>query len=66
MMGRSGHSRDIPRRLAVYHSPGGGAGVLQGGGKSSLQRVTSPRVTGIYRTMQFNNAVQDTERSAAK
>src|SRR4030095_8143865 len=55
-------TRQISRDVSPYITPQGIAGVLQGGGKSSVQRVRSHRVTGIYRPMQFNNAVQDTER----
>jgi hypothetical protein len=54
----------ISRDLSPYIVPDGIEGVLQGGGKSRIHRVRSHRFTGIYRTMQFNNAVQDTERWA--
>jgi hypothetical protein len=52
----------ISRDLSPYIVPDGIESVLQGGGKSRIHRVRSHRFTGIYRTMQFNNAVQDTER----
>ncbi len=52
--------------VSPYIIPHGAGGLLQGGTKSGVQRVRSDRFSGIYRTMQFDNAVQDTERWAAK
>lgn len=52
----------IYRDVSLYITPHGTGAVLQGGGKSSVQQLRSDRVTGIYGTRQFDNAVQDTER----
>jgi len=56
----------ISRDASPYVRAHGPGGVLQGGGNSSVQRASSDRVTGIYRTMQFDNTVQDTERWVAR
>jgi integrase-like protein len=53
-----------PATVSPYIISLGARGVLQGSAQSSVQRVRSDRFTGIYRTMQFDNAVQDTVRYA--
>src|SRR5215831_290822 len=53
----------ISRDVSLYIRAHGRGGVLQGGGNSNVQRARSERFTGIYRTTQFDNTVQDTERS---
>ena len=55
-----GHGQ-ISRDGSLYIKAHGPGGVLQGSGNSSVQRARSERVTRIYRTTQFDNAVQDTE-----
>jgi integron integrase len=57
-LGNGQISRDVSPYI-MAHVPGG---VLQRGGNSSVQRAMSERFTWIYRTTQFDNAVQDTER----
>src|SRR5215831_9738784 len=52
----------ISRDVSLYIMAHGPGGVPQGGGNSNVQRASSDRVTWIYRTMQFDNALQDTER----
>src|SRR5262245_33513187 len=56
-----GHGQ-ISRDVSLYIRAHGRGGVLQGGGNSNVQRARSERFTGIYRTTQFDNTVQDTER----
>jgi len=53
----------IYRDVSPYIIPHGASGVLQGGGKYSVQLVRSERFTGIYGTRQFDITVQDTKRS---
>jgi len=55
----------ISRDGSPYISLHGRGGLLHSSGNSSVQRARSDRFRDIYRTMQFDNAVQDTERSTS-
>ena len=59
---RGEYRGQISRDVSLYIRAHGRGGVLQGSGNSNVQRARSERFTGIYRTTQFDSAVQDTER----